>query len=418
MNDQFLHNPNHRFSRPLFYLVIAEISLIFFLIPAGRFHASFFGLPFSVGGDVYKNFPILIFTWLLWRFFTPKKEIPQTLLHFPFLFLIFISILSSLGSHDPYQAFSETLELILYYLFFLVLIDIPWSKPSLFTVSSFFLAGNLWMGWTALNQYWMSGQSEGIPGLNATFNFPNTLGLYSILGFAFFVLMLLYSKDRFQKIGASTGIALVLIGGLVSLSRATYLGWMLMIFFVIFRERRLLKISPVFLGVFMCVGVVVFPYVSQKFAGVSQELQGFDDTSRIRVWPFVLDFSVPELSFFGYGKGPVLRDRMDSALVSTTESFFLTRHWKPHNLIMSLFLYMGLMGVIAFAWLLFAFWKEMQDCSRVDRTILYASLIGYFVHQLFDLHLLDGNIPAAFFGLMALGTWLSKNRPGEDQLLP
>jgi hypothetical protein len=413
--DDSISDPmiSNRYSRWIFRALVAEIALIFFFIPAGRFQGSFFGLPFYFGGDVYKNFPILIFTWFAWRLLIPKKDIPKSLLHIPFLFCIFISTLSSLGSSDPYQSFSETLELLLYYVFYVILIDIPWRRKQILILAAFFLVGNIWMGWVTLNQYFLSGQSQGIPGLNGTFNYPNTLGLYSILGFCFFALLLVHGEQRYQKIAAWAGIFLVLMSGMASLSRASYLGLAIAILFILLRERRLLRFIPILLTVIVCIGLVTFPYVERKFTGILQELKGWDDTSRIRIWPFVLDFSVPDLSFFGHGEDPVLRDRMDSTLVATTEPFFLTHHWKPHNLIMALFLNLGLLGIPAYAWLFLAYVRQVKECMKLDQSIFYAGIIGYLVHQLFDLHHLDGNIPAALFGLFALATWMATNKTDE-----
>lgn len=396
-------------SQFLFWLLIAELALMYFFVPAGRFHSSVFGFSFSVGGDVYKNFAIPILTWLAWRKFNRLNGWLFSYLHAPFLFFILISIISSAGSRDPYQAFSETLELILYYGFFLILIDIPWSRKSFFPIAIAYLIGTVWMGCVTGWQFLHIGDSAGIPGLNGTFLYPNYLGLFCILSLTLLTFYESYCQIRLEKICIYTGIVITLLCGLLTISRATYLGLMVWLW-IVYRAKAIrfpfgLKIGMV---VLVIASLVVIPFIAPKFYGIVDEFRGDDPYSRIQIWPFVLDFSIPDLTYFGYGQGPVLKEIMDSTLAAEFKPDYLFRKWHPHNLFLSILLYMGIPGLFALGWLFMIYFWQIRICNPYPKVLFFAGMAGYIVHQCFDEELLEGNIPVALISLLALATIFSR----------
>ncbi len=400
---------NFTLTNCLYGLLILELALIYFFVPAGRFHSSFSGYSFSFGGDVYKNFAIPILTWLAWRKLNRSSGWPFSLLHPPFLFLILISIISSAGSRDPYQAFSETLELILYYGFFLILIDIPWSRKSFLPIAISYLLGTIWMGCVTGWQFLHIGDSAGIPGLNGTFLYPNYLGLFCILSLTLLTFYEPYCQTRLEKICIYTSIVITLLCSLLTISRATYLGLMVWLW-IVFRAKTIrvpfgLKIGMVALVI---ASLVVIPFIAPKFYGILDEFRGDDPYSRIQIWPFVLDFSIPDFTYFGYGQGPVLKEIMDSTLAAEFKPDYLFRKWHPHNLFLSIFLYMGIPGLFALGWLFLIYFWQIRFCNPYPKVVLLAGMTGYIVHQFFDEELLEGNIPVALISLLALATIFSR----------
>ncbi len=408
------HNSHSSNTHWFYYLLIGELAAIFFLIPAGRFYGSLAGMEFSVGGDVYKNFPFLAVTWLFWKYSTRSYRLPETPLLLPFSFFLLISLLSSLGSSDPYQAFSETLELLAYCVFYLILIDIPWTKRTLSIVAGAFLLGHIWMGITALNQILTYDSETGFSGINATFNYPNSLGLFSLLSLSILTVIFRQTQSIFNRSCTVFSVGIVLVSAIATMTRATYLGLIAWGGLFVWRWRANRKSIASFVLAGVIVSAIVLPFAGNKLKSTVLELRGYDQSSRIKVWPFVLDFSIQDTPFFGHGKGPVLRDRMDSALASGFKPYVLNRYWKPHNLVMFLFLSMGVFGIFVFGWILLTFWIQTSRCREDIRLILRAGMLAYLVHQLFELHFLDGNIPAVWFTFFALSTYFSEQTADSE----
>ena len=134
-------------------LLVYELAVIVFFIPAGRFHVSLFGwYSFSTGYDAYKLFPILALTWLAWRLQNRDRPWPESRYLTPFFLLFLVSLLAALISLDPYEAVSETLEILSYIVFLIWLLDVPWtpagSKPWRWVSSS---AISTWPAWRGCN---------------------------------------------------------------------------------------------------------------------------------------------------------------------------------------------------------------------------------------------------------------------------
>ncbi len=386
----------------IYRLLLLELAVIFFLIPAGRFHASLFGHSFTFGGDVYKNFPYLLITWLAWKYLRRDPSFSITPLHLPLALFFIASFLSSLGSPDPYQAFSETLEFLFYIAFFIILIDIPWTLKTVTFVSSSFFLGNLWMGGVALSQFFSNMISSGFSGINATFQYPNFLGIYSILGLTLFAFLYEYAESQRQKRCAMFGISITIACALLTVTRATYIGlitWLLVYFSM---SRKLTLINKLaFIGALLIV-ILSNPVALTKFKATFQELKGETPYSRILIWPFVMDYGIPDMPFFGYGKGPVLRNQMDSELIAHYEPHYLTRYWKSHNLYLHLFLSMGILGLFAFFYIIASYIKMIYDTHPRSLPIFLAGIIAYLVHHLFEISFMDGNVPATLFALFAI----------------
>ncbi|MBD3267723.1 hypothetical protein GF373_13720, partial [bacterium] len=106
-------------------LLVAEIACIVFFLPAARFHLTFFGFSITTGYEMYKVFYIPILTWLYWRWRNREKPIPSSPFFLPLVVFFCVSVFSSLSCMDMYESLTESLEILLYIIFFLILLDIP-----------------------------------------------------------------------------------------------------------------------------------------------------------------------------------------------------------------------------------------------------------------------------------------------------
>ena len=382
-------------------LLFLELALIFFLAPAGRFHFDFAGVAFTTGYDAYKLFPFLVVTWIAWRLVSGSRPFPQSPLLLPLFSFFLIAFCASAASSDPYQSFEECLEIGAYLFFYVLLLDLDWRASALRMVGAAFVAGNVYMALIGVLQFCFAPDSIGSVRMNATFDYPNALGVFCLLSLTLMAWLATVNMHRLQRVLIGLAALLVLFCALASKSRATYLGLLLWLLVYIFsggvRARKW--------GMFVLVGLLLFgaPFVIDRFNGLLQELHARDEMSRLVIWPFLLDFGVPALPFFGLGLGPVIPDRMSDWITSSVQVYALSRQWHPHNLFFYIVLAMGIPGFLCFCWILRMAFREFRRCPREIGLILRCGLLSYLVHQLFEVHLLLGNIPIVFFTLLAIG---------------
>ncbi|MGC9329886.1 MAG: hypothetical protein ACP5I1_19785, partial [Candidatus Hinthialibacter sp.] len=159
------------------------LGLVYFFVPAGRFEGEILGISFSTGYDAFKMVPLPFTAWLLWRWKQRRPFCPESKLMLPFVCLLMISIVSGMGSPNGWQALADSLEILFYLGFLILLLDIPWTPRLLYIVAGGFVVGNLYLGSVVAQQYWATRDAQEIVRLSGTYDHPNPLGVYTILGF-------------------------------------------------------------------------------------------------------------------------------------------------------------------------------------------------------------------------------------------
>ena len=306
---------------------------------------------------------------------------------------------------EMYQALSETAEIGLYILFFLIVIDIPWNQRFFQSAAIAFVIGNLYLGIVCLIQYFQPHGGEALVRISGTFDHPNTLGGYSVLGAALLLWLSLLCEDMKWKIVVWVALGLVLFGALVSISRSAYIalfvGWILLRFY---GSAPLRKGCMITLYAGIIAAILLTPQVLSRFSSLGDALLVKDSILRINIWSFLMDREMVSLPFFGLGQGPVIPMRMANWLVTAPAPLGIWKEWGPHNAYLSLILTTGLCGLFAFLWLMKTGFDSIQRRQGDHRAILTAGLIAFLMLLLFEDPLLAGNIPIALLTLLALGT--------------
>ncbi|MGI6457957.1 MAG: O-antigen ligase family protein [bacterium] len=397
-------------------LLTGELAFLCFLIPAGRFAAEPFGIYVSIGFDIYRLFPYLFFTWWLWRRTIPKRSLPSSPFLLPLFSFFLVSLLAAVGSPDPYESLSEVLEICFYLIFFLFLLDFPWSRKNLTCITGAFIAGCLYLGIVAIQQYLAASQAGVLPRISATFDFPNALGIFSLLAFTLLTWVFWHTHTFWQKGFVVLGLLSVLLALVLSLSRAAYLGlliWSAVILF--YRKRVYWKRALLTLLALISVILLVTPQITERITYFWSEMQRMESASRIYILPTVLSQEIPDLSFFGVGLGPVIAQRMENISAAAPSEFAIADGWHPHNLYLDLLLSTGWFGLFTFLWTIaLAVYFLHQDSSFSSKIIL-AGISAFLVHQFFEVHLLLGNIPVLWIALLALAHYYQTLQPGRSQ---
>lgn len=395
-------------------LLVYELAVIVFFIPAGRFNISLFGwYSFSTGYDAYKLFPILGITWLTWRLQNRDRPWPESPLLLPFFLLFTVSLLAALISPDPYEAISETLEILAYFGFLLWLLDVPWTPRRIQTVAVCFVLGNLYLASVAWMQYHAQ-DSAVLARVSATFRHPNFLGSYAILGLTLSFWLLNQTRRPRHLFWLWVSIAGLLFAAAVSQSRVALiaLGLWLLVLLALGRGRlRRYAAIGLLIG---AAALVLSPRITARFSAMSYETPTAEQVNRVLIWRYYLEQEIPTLPFFGLGLGPVVETRMNDRLAADPSIASLLSHeWGPHNAYLAWLLGTGLAGMFALFWLLGEALRLAWNADPWSRPLWMAGWITTLVVITTQDPLLYANLPLALILLLILCEKTARSHPEE-----
>lgn len=398
----------------LLTLLMWELAVVFFLTPAGRFRFGIAGTGVSIGYDVYKNFAVPLVTWLAWRRAAGRGDWPRFPMLAPMAAFFLAGLCASIASSDPYQSLTECLEIGLCILFAVMLIDLPWDEGMLKTVCGAFALGVFYLAAVAAYQGFLL-DGGAAARANATLDFPNALGAFCLLALPLLYWIGHMAKDDPRRNLLALAAAGAVTALLLSRSRAAFLGllagagvywWMAE---AAWRGR--LKYAA------EAAGLLGAALLLPRFLYLQQEFDPANEMSRLLIWPFVMDYGVPALSrsFFGLGLGPVIEERLADWIAGGGAAEGLPRPWHTHSLYLYVFLGTGVPGALAFAWMIAAFFQSLRAAPPGVRAAFAAGLAGFGVHQIFETHLLVGNIPVLYFTLFAIASRRASRRAGRAE---
>ncbi len=394
----------------LFLLIaVYTLALLFFFIPAGRFHLNLFGLSLTTGYDAFKLVPIPFLAWMIARRKRNQPSTPSSRLSLPLLALFFYSLITGIASPNAWQALADSLEILFYLGFFFLLIDIPWTPRLVFIPAAGFVIGNLYLGSVAVKQYLVSRNSSEIVRLSGTFNHPNELGCYAILGLTLLFWLIYRNKNKVYAFWMVFGAGLLLFAAILSQSRTALLG--MAVWAIAAMKMGTPKIRRI-VGV-VCVAALVgalflTPQLITRLYAVGEEIPDPNRVNRPLIWYGYLTSEISGLSPFGVGLGPVSTYRFGDWIASTPNAPLLNRAWGPHNTYLAWLIGTGLAGLFLLLWMIKTAWDSIQQCDHFERLLFSAGLLAFLTVCLFQDPLLSGNIPLAWITLITLGDRLSR----------
>ncbi|MCG8352430.1 MAG: O-antigen ligase family protein [Chloroflexales bacterium] len=305
-------------------------------------------------------------------------------------------------------------------------------KPA--TLLDFFLAGGALVGLLGVLQFLglnlapligdKSGFSddrifvEGVQRVTSVYGHPNNLGLYMGRIWPLALVVLLWhwragnNQRRTWSLLLYAACSLLAIGGLfVSFSRGALLGAfaaLLMLGLLLSpNAQAALRNLRWFLGFGL---LLVVAGAVAVFLGVERfNLLSESSAIRLKTWASAWAM-VREHPIFGIGLdqfGRLYPQYIDPSLVETNERF--TAH--PHNLLLDIWLRMGLLGMAAFAWLVGSFYyraiamtsaASQPGLAQYLRAGLLAVMTAALVHGLVDSFYFWPDLAFAFWLLLGL----------------
>ncbi|MBI1388077.1 MAG: hypothetical protein GC154_06480 [bacterium] len=403
LNNESIMNESPKTGKPYsiwLTLLNLELAAVCFFIPAGRFQVDLGFYRFTTGHDAYKMFPLLFLTWFFWRRGERKPWAEARCLE-PLVFLLVCSILGGAASIDGYQALTESLELLCYVLFYLILCDLPWGRLHVGWLGGAFVAGNFYLCGKAVQQWLLSGGGDGLPRIHAAFDHPNQLGAYAVLGVPLLAWLASRSRAKWQSILTGAATAGVCGAALLSMSRAACLGLAVCgVVYFVWGDSAQRRVCLAFAGLAALGMIATLPWVGPRFMELFSGASATGGDSRLFIWSGLLDSTAHALPYFGEGMGPILQDRLNNWIATAPETHLPLSQWGPHSLYLALLLSSGLPGLFALIWLAWIAGGLIRRCPPVERAALAAGGLGLMTHQLFMFSITQGNLFLAMLGLI------------------
>ena len=233
----------------------------------------------------------------------------------------------------------------------------------------------------------------------------------------------LHARDRYIRVGSIVFLLVAVPGMVLSFSRGGYLAMAAVVVGLALSHRRRVWLLAGAAGAGILVALI--PPVFHRIAVEFQNTNGttfFGRAGRIELWTATLKM-LREHPLFGAGLSG-FADRIGPFWNADHPERFID----PHNIVLNFWVEMGVVGMIAFAWIMVAAfrvtWRGWREASGEWRTIelaLLLALVAVVVHGLVDVPYFKNDLSLLFWttiGLALAGTSGVWNRRPEAKPTP
>jgi O-antigen ligase len=246
----------------------------------------------------------------------------------------------------------------------------------------------------------------------AIYQSANAVALFLVPLIAVAASLLLFDNDRITRIGSGVFLAIAGLATVLSFSRGGYLALLVVALgLVVSHPRRRLLVPVALVGAVL---VALIPPVSRRIvreinlADPHNSMQG-----RFQLWRATLRM-LRDHPIFGTGLSSFQRsinvDRGDD-----TENLIY-----PHNILLNFWTETGILGVVAFAWIVFqairvplrGLRRGLPQWRPIHRGVLLA-IVGILVHGMVDVPYWKNDLSLEFWVLLAL-TWAGVRWANQD----
>jgi len=369
----------------------------------------------------------MTFFYLLKKFLNlPQRSFFKTPIDTPFLLIVIFSGLSFINSVDLSDSIHGMMKWVKYAFIFLAcaeeIRDIRQVKrvvySSLFGVALIGLDGlfQLKFGFDFIRGYGLQSSPIDLTRATASFPNPNIMGIYlSALAPLVIGLALFHKTDKKEKFLFVFAALLAALGVYLTFSRGSGLGLFFALFFLgVFKRSKALIACLLIL-------LVIFSFV------MPQKIK--DWTKDIRYNPLVFLFNQDRVSiyrntlnmirhhpFIGVGVNTFSKNYAKYKLKEAEEYHPTMDKTYSHNMYLQMGGEIGLLGLLAFLWLLFRFFKDnlrtqrsLKDhFLRVTCMSLFACVLAFLINGMTETSLYYSRISMIFWYLMGCSLALRK----------
>lgn len=276
-------------------------------------------------------------------------------------------------------------------------------------LQNFGLIGTLFyqVGDASFNAYLEEGRAFG------PFGSPNYLAMY-LVPTIFTILSLSNARDKFlQKIVPYCGLGLMLVALIFSGSRGG--GMALIAGLIVFSAARYTKLLNL---KYLAAALTAIIALNLAYYFVAPRLQSSSGGDAIR--QEILDYSLKltrQNPLWGTGLG-----NFQSAIGEAStghasfQSFALPFALHPHNLLLALYLNLGLAGLLAFLFIIYRVLKNLA--AHPDGATLAAALTAILAHGLFDTTYFKNDLSVVFWLIVAISLIIPRYNSDKPKITP
>lgn len=228
-------------------------------------------------------------------------------------------------------------------------------------------------------------------GIRATgpFPFPNALALFAIpvaaLCLTLLVRRVTFIKQHWLWLGLASGLIAGILaksdGGLIAFAAAAF------VVFVLKKETRKYAIAAAVIG-----SIIVLAVPQLRNVAENQLLfKEWSGKVRLVMWGETRTM-LADHPLFGGGLG-----NYPNAILPYHKATWMEVFQYPHNILLNLWSETGLLGVVAFIWILWVWWRQ-------GKTITLPVMAAILVHGLVDVPYFKNDLAIAFWILIILST--------------
>jgi len=231
----------------------------------------------------------------------------------------------------------------------------------------------------------------------------NAVALFLVPMLAIAASLVLFARDRTDRLAAGAFLVVAGAGTLLSFSRGGLMAVAVMaVILAAIHQRRLILVPAVLL---LGVAVSRLPPVANRLGHEIDFSDGHNSlVARFRLWGATLRM-LRDHPIFGTGLSGFAR-----TVNPYLPADYLERLIYPHNIVLNFWTETGLLGLAAFAWILVAgltvTWRARRSASAGWRPIelgIFLALVAIIVHGLVDVPYWKNDLSTEFWVLMALG---------------
>jgi O-antigen ligase len=234
----------------------------------------------------------------------------------------------------------------------------------------------------------------------------NAVALYVVPIVAVAISLALYGSQQERWAGA----VFVVIGTIItalSFSRGGYLALAAVVFgAVLFNRRRLPLLGGAVIGL---AALALIPPIRQRILIQTQDVYGNTIQSRIDLWTAAVKL-IEHRPLFGAGLSGFQQMAAPYYTHLHTEANFID----PHNIVLNFWVETGLLGLIAFAWIMvvgiqvsWRGWRQGPAGWRALHLGVLLALVAVVVHGLVDVPYFKNDLSLEFWTLVGL-TWAGR----------
>jgi putative inorganic carbon (hco3(-)) transporter len=369
---------------------------------------------------------VIIGTWFIQTGFKQvvkrhRKEIPYQ--KFPFqnqiILIMLASIISVLIAPDFYKALglwrAYFLEPILLFLIFIQTINNKKDfKKILYALGISALAISIFAIYQKITGKFIPEpmwRPEEVRRVTSFYTSPNAVGLFLAPITMVYLGWLKEGTNIFSTLWKITILSLSLLTIFFTVSEGTWIGLLgASLFFLFFyvnqkiQNKTYIKKIKITLATLILAIVILSPFyfnfIQEKF---NQIIENKSAQNRLILWQGSGDFLTQNYKNFIFGAGifgfPKVQDNFRDPLK-------LEAHIYPHNIFLNFWLDLGLLGAIAFMWLIFSFLKKSYQLIKKYKSPLVigltSSMITILVHGLIDVPYFKNDLAILFWVIISL----------------